>query len=234
MDERLPFLPEDFDDRYFQSAPPDQQFAEFPAEAAFACYNMSPGGRFVARLPVLDVPVRFMFDERFETSRLLPDTVILEPERQRMMVVGRTSVPLPRKFTRLREVQVGRPRRALTASKPYYKSLSEAIRALRRGRSGNLSEPLYVTCLGLICAVGLTPESAGAAMRAGIAGFEELPYFDDDGEPVIGAMVPSLPKELRGRARRIHDLRHTFAGSSPAAGSSICSRSGSEYVPAPG
>jgi 3-oxoacyl-[acyl-carrier-protein] synthase-1 len=67
-------------------------------------------------------------------------------------------------------------------------------------------EPLYVTCLGLICPVGLTPESAAAAMRAGITGFVELPYVDNTGEPIVGAVVSKLPTNLNGRARLVELL----------------------------
>jgi 3-oxoacyl-[acyl-carrier-protein] synthase I len=66
-----------------------------------------------------------------------------------------------------------------------------------------VASTLYVSCLGLVCAVGLTPESASAAMRSGIAGFSDLPYVDNNGAPVVGAIVPALPNDLRGRERLI-------------------------------
>lgn len=70
--------------------------------------------------------------------------------------------------------------------------------------------PLHVSCLGLVCPVGLTPASAAAAMRAGISRFTELPYADPTGEPIAGAVVPSLPAELRGRNRVIELLARAF------------------------
>jgi 3-oxoacyl-[acyl-carrier-protein] synthase I len=70
--------------------------------------------------------------------------------------------------------------------------------------------PLYISCLGLICPVGLTPESAAAAMRAGISPFSELPYPDNDVEPVIGAITPSVPDDLRGRDRLTELLKRCF------------------------
>ncbi|MGH8502233.1 MAG: 3-oxoacyl-ACP synthase [Gammaproteobacteria bacterium] len=73
-----------------------------------------------------------------------------------------------------------------------------------------MAEPLYVTCLSLVCPVGFTPESAAAAMRAGIDAFTELPYADNAGEPIIGAVVPGLPQDLRGRARVIGLLARAF------------------------
>jgi hypothetical protein len=132
IDEIFPFLPEDFDERYFQSAPLDQQLRELPADATFGCLNMSETGRFVAKIPSLDIPVRFFFNDRTEALRLLPDTVILEPGSHRVIMLGRKSVPLPRKFTTLREIQVGHRKRTQSAGKPHYNSLADAVSALRR------------------------------------------------------------------------------------------------------
>lgn len=50
---------------------------------------------------------------------------------------------------------------------------------------------------GLVCAVGFNAAAACAAMRAGIAGFAELPYRDNSGEPIVGAAVPGLPPNLK-------------------------------------
>ena len=69
---------------------------------------------------------------------------------------------------------------------------------------------LYISCLSLVCPVGFTPESAAAAMRAGIAGLTNLPYFDSTGEPIVGAMVPGLADDLRGTERLIHLLALAF------------------------
>lgn len=60
---------------------------------------------------------------------------------------------------------------------------------------------LYASCIDLISPIGLTPESASAAMRAGIDTFGELPYADNSGEPIMGAMVPGVEPRLRGRER---------------------------------
>lgn len=65
---------------------------------------------------------------------------------------------------------------------------------------------MFITATGMICSVGLTAPSACAAMRAGVAIFEELPYRDNTGEPIIGAMVPDLPPGLRRDERLIELL----------------------------
>lgn len=57
----------------------------------------------------------------------------------------------------------------------------------------------------MVCAVGLNAASACAAMRAGIANFVELPYHDNQGEPIIGAPVPGVPFDLK-RSERLVEL----------------------------
>ena len=66
--------------------------------------------------------------------------------------------------------------------------------------------PIGVSCLSLVCPVGFTPEGATAALRAGLDGFTDLPYADSAGEPIVGALVPGLPADLRGRARLVELL----------------------------
>ncbi len=107
MDEVLPFLPADFDNRYFLAAPPDQQCDSLAEGMTFACLHMNASGVFCVRLPRLSVPVSFMFDDRTRVPTVTPDTVILLPHEQRVVLLGRARAPLPRKFTRLREVTVG-------------------------------------------------------------------------------------------------------------------------------
>lgn len=107
MAEVLPFLPSDFDDRYFQAAPADQQCDRLAEGTAFACLHMNDTGAFRVRLPALSVPVSFVFDDRVRVPTITPDTLILQPHLGRIVLLGRARAPLPRKFTRLREVRVG-------------------------------------------------------------------------------------------------------------------------------
>jgi 3-oxoacyl-[acyl-carrier-protein] synthase I len=64
---------------------------------------------------------------------------------------------------------------------------------------------MYVTATGMVCAVGLDAASTYAALRAGVSGFAELPYRDDHGEPIIGAVVPGIDPTLR-RGDRVVEL----------------------------
>lgn len=48
---------------------------------------------------------------------------------------------------------------------------------------------MEIASTGLVCSVGWNAASACAAIRAGVSGFEELPFLDDEGEPIVGARV---------------------------------------------
>jgi 3-oxoacyl-[acyl-carrier-protein] synthase-1 len=65
---------------------------------------------------------------------------------------------------------------------------------------------IYLGPTGMVCAVGLNAESAGAAMRAAIANFNELRYLDNEGEPIVAAMVPGLDSWLSARERLVEML----------------------------
>lgn len=130
LDQRMPFLPEDFDDRYFQSAPMDQQIGKLAPGAMFRCINMNEDNVFLLQAPSLRTPVRFIFDNKCASKWLEADTLIMEPQNRRAIMVGRVSVDLPRKFTSLREIHVG-PQERTASNKPHYKDLNEAMTTMR-------------------------------------------------------------------------------------------------------
>jgi hypothetical protein len=129
-----PFLPADFDTRYHQAAPLDQQLPKLNPGMRFGCFNMNPSGRFVVQLPAMTVPVHFKFEDRVESELTRTDTLIIEPGSSRIVLVGRASILLPRKPTALREIHVGRAMRTWPVGKRHYASLGEAVTALKRGR----------------------------------------------------------------------------------------------------
>ncbi len=62
--------------------------------------------------------------------------------------------------------------------------------------------PVCVVGLGAHTAVGLNAPATAAAVRAGIAGFNEHPFMIDRvGEPMIVALVPDVPVALDGSDR---------------------------------
>jgi hypothetical protein len=90
---------------------------------------MNEGGKVKVKLPKLSIPVRFMFDDRTEHKLATPDTLTIVPHESRIVLVGRISTKLPRKFVKLQQVQVGREPEPIDP-KPHYAGLKEAVAAL--------------------------------------------------------------------------------------------------------
>ncbi len=65
---------------------------------------------------------------------------------------------------------------------------------------------MHIVSTGMVCPVGLNAEAACAAMRAGISAFEELPYIDNSGEPIMGAVVPGFTLDNRHFKKRLIDM----------------------------
>lgn len=134
-EEDFPFLPRDFDTRYFLCAPVDQQVPYLRGGESLRCTGMTRGGALVARVPTLRFPVTFRFDDGDRSREPLLDTLLVEPDSRRMMLTWRTSVPLGRKPGKLREVLVGHQPVRLPPGrgegKRHFQSLAEAVAAHR-------------------------------------------------------------------------------------------------------
>src|SRR5262249_6150020 len=63
-----------------------------------------------------------------------------------------------------------------------------------------------ISATGMVCSIGLTADTGCAAIRAKIAGFGELPYVDNSGEPIVGSRVPGLDSGLKRRERLVELL----------------------------
>ena len=77
----------------------------------------------------------------------------------------------------------------------------------------------YLGQTGMVCSVGLGVAAASAAMRAGMAKFDELPYADRRGRPIVGASVPGLGFRLRRGERLVEMMALAIAdclGEKPA------------------
>ena len=131
LDERFPFLPADFDQRYFQSAPVDQQFSFLRGGEVVRCVNMSPHGEMRFTVPRIEIPVTYGFRDRSVSTEPALDTLIVEPHLSRFIATWRATIPLGRKLHALREITVGRLRsstvRVTTSGKPHFASINEAI-----------------------------------------------------------------------------------------------------------
>jgi hypothetical protein len=109
LDERSPFLPLDFDDRYFQAAPEDQTCDFLNGGERVAVTGSTARGRWTFSLPALQVPVKLVYRSGPVDVRSVLDTLILEPDANRFSLTWRASARLQGKPCHLREVWVGTP-----------------------------------------------------------------------------------------------------------------------------
>jgi hypothetical protein len=137
LDYQYPLPPVDFDVRFHQAAPADQQLAAIRAGEEICLKKMHPDGEVRFTLPPMELPMTFLFkdgpDRRFNVA---PDTLTLFPGELKFTVVWRCVVPCANKIISLRQVVIGeKPARwfAMQRSpKPHYSSLSEMMLAKER------------------------------------------------------------------------------------------------------
>jgi hypothetical protein len=114
IDNVFPFLPTDFDERYFQMAPPDQQIDLPKGGEEVQLVNLTPEGRMNFRLPRTALPMTLFKgrDKAFE-DELSPDTILFEPENRRFSLVWRVSQRIQRTILDFSECWVGQPTKAM-------------------------------------------------------------------------------------------------------------------------
>lgn len=109
LDEVFPFLPEDFDERYYQSAPPDQQIEIPNAPLEVALSGFTPDGLRQFTLPHFDAPVHFFLkNEEREDHVAWLDTIVFEPDEDQFTMCWRTSRALKRSMHEVAQVLVGK------------------------------------------------------------------------------------------------------------------------------
>jgi hypothetical protein len=132
LDDVSPFLPKDFDERYFQAAPVDQQTDHLLGGEEVELVNLTPSGRTAFNLPRRDVPVEFSFrnGDRRDVNTVI-DTVLFEPDLGRFCMLWRVSLPLRRNIFEVVGGVAGRMSpgwyRARAAGKNYYGSMREYV-----------------------------------------------------------------------------------------------------------
>ena len=109
LEDQFPYLPFDFDERFYQAAPLDQQIPYPQGGEEIVLANLSPDGveRFV--LPTFDAPFHvFPKGGGREDGRLVLDTIVLEPDRRRFQLTWRATRPLRRNIFEVAQAMVGR------------------------------------------------------------------------------------------------------------------------------
>jgi hypothetical protein len=122
-DNVFPFLPADFDERYYQMAPADQQIPPPAPGTPVIAVGLTPRGREAFRLPDTALPLRvFRGREVAFDGQPLPDTLAFDTEARQFMLTWRISVPMKRIITEFTEAWIGPPTEAM-------------LRARREGRA---------------------------------------------------------------------------------------------------
>lgn len=97
LDTRVPLLPMDFDDRYFQASAPDQQIPYPTGGEPVELVNLSPEGRLCGTIPLTQIVVTFERKSGRITQRIANlDTVLFLPEAARMCLTWRTRITAER------------------------------------------------------------------------------------------------------------------------------------------
>ncbi len=140
LDDQAPFWPDDFDYRYFQAAPEDQQISYPRGGEEVVLTNLTPQGVTRFRLPRMEMPVVLIPAEGREfQAETRVDTVFIEPDQRRFMLTWRASVPMKRSCFDIIQTIVGEELRRVrsarrTVGKRRYANLDEMIKARNAAR----------------------------------------------------------------------------------------------------
>jgi hypothetical protein len=119
---RFPILPVDFDTRFLNAAPPDQQLERYEPGVEVRLDNFSRArvDRFV--LPELAPPITVVDGRTMVEVPVTVDTIVIQPADARLSIVAR-AVYVPQDVQMLKTAYVGPltpgQRRALQVGKPY-------------------------------------------------------------------------------------------------------------------
>ena len=107
QENRAPYLPDDFDSRFFNAAHPDMVFDRYlkggePVEVIHA----SRSGQLKFRLPVCELDVKVAVAGTSEKPAMNLETVLVEPDDDRVSLVWRGGVSCDKKLLRVEEVRI--------------------------------------------------------------------------------------------------------------------------------
>jgi len=137
IEKTAPLWPDDFDERYFQAAPPDQTMPYPQGGEEVVLLNLTPDGRRAFPLPSRRMPMTFIPHKGRDITRDASlDTIALEPDRQRFTLTWRVALPLGRSVFDVKETVVGEMspawyRARKYPGKVYYPNLRELVKARR-------------------------------------------------------------------------------------------------------
>lgn len=109
IDEVFPFLPNDFDERFYQAAPGDQRISIRGGPLDVALVNVTPDGLRQFTLPGFEAPVHvFARGCRREDLTARLDTIVFEPDEGRVTMAWRAERALVDNLHEIDQLVVGR------------------------------------------------------------------------------------------------------------------------------
>ncbi len=104
---RAPYLPKDFDNRFFNAAHPDLVFDEYlKGGEPVAITNMSPNGPLKFKLPICEVETLVHVAGKTENPALNLETVLIEPNESRLSMLWRAAVQCDKKTLKVEQVDI--------------------------------------------------------------------------------------------------------------------------------
>lgn len=104
---RAPYLPLDFDPRFFQAAPPGLVApVRLTGGEDVALEGVTGGGKVCFALPRPDLHMAFDFAGRHMAAEPLLDTVLIEPDMARLQMVWRAELAVDKHLLKLRALHV--------------------------------------------------------------------------------------------------------------------------------
>ena len=138
LDDTFPFLPADFNERYYQSAPDDQQIDFLQGGEQVMLLNVTEDGKRAFEIPKMDMPVVFFKkkSQREEKTAML-DTLILDPDNERFSCVWRANVQLRNNAFEVPEALVGKASRAWWRARELGKTYYPGLNAFIAGQNND-------------------------------------------------------------------------------------------------
>lgn len=104
---RSPYLPEDFDLRFFNSAHPDFIFDRYlQGGEPVMLDNLSPDGPLRFELPVCQLETAIRIAGKVESPPLNLETVLIEPEKRRLCMTWRSQLSCDKKTLKVEQIDV--------------------------------------------------------------------------------------------------------------------------------
>ena len=114
---RAPYLPEDFDPRFFNAAHPDLVFDRYlQGGELVVVVGASPRGRLRFHLPICEIEAQVRIAGQTEKPPLNLETVLIEPDEARLCLAWGAALPCDKKALKVEQVTIALQRLDLSGT----------------------------------------------------------------------------------------------------------------------